>query len=252
METAALLFAFGTLWFWILVATATVLIFVATEYEKGWGAFLTLAAVVVALHIWGELNIFGWVTENPWTTGIYIAAYFVFGSFWGVSKWWFFVKDQREKYSEAFAAFTENFGKPNWHYVAPIKYKPRKHLAGARGRSPQPQDLLDLEDEEYDENDQILPTAKVEWAAIVKQGHFYTPCPSETYCFEYKPQPRKHKARILTWMTYWPWSFIWTMLNDPIKRFFKAIYYRLAAFLARMSDKMFADAEQVEEVEVKK
>ena len=250
MEAAALLFAFGTLWFWILVAVATVVVFAFTEYEKGWGAFLTLAATIVALHIWGELNIFKWVTANPLMVGLYVVGYFAAGAFWGVSKWWFYVKDQREKYDEAFAAFKKVFGSKHYMYQAPVKYKtPSGEVLSqsdfnAARRDHEMAAELGLQKKRANDVEQIPPTLKEEWAEIVKHGHFTHNY--EIYNFEYKPRPNKHKARILTWMTYWPFSFIWTMLNDPIKRLMKAIYYKIAGFLTRISDRIFAGAEEVE------
>lgn len=55
------------------------------------------------------------------------------------------------------------------------------------------------------------------------------------------PKARDHKARILTWMIYWPWSGIWTLINDPVKKLFKAIYAELQAQYQKIADKVFAD-----------
>jgi len=33
-----------------------------------------------------------------------------------------------------------------------------------------------------------------------------------------------YSSRIISWMVYWPISFIWTMLNDSLRRFTKFIY----------------------------
>ena len=41
------------------------------------------------------------------------------------------------------------------------------------------------------------------------------------------PQFDRHEARFLMWMMHWPWSFVWTLIDDPIKRLFKEIYYQL-------------------------
>ena len=55
------------------------------------------------------------------------------------------------------------------------------------------------------------------------------------------PQVRENKATILMWMTYWPFSAFWTLLNDPIKRAFKWVYNRLGGMLQGISDKMFSE-----------
>lgn len=58
------------------------------------------------------------------------------------------------------------------------------------------------------------------------------------------PNVKKSKARILTWMIWWPWSAAWTIINDPVTRIFKTIYYRIARRLQRLSDAMFKDFDE--------
>lgn len=53
------------------------------------------------------------------------------------------------------------------------------------------------------------------------------------------PSPRDHKARIMIWMAWWPWSMLWTLLNDPIKRLFRAIYRALLTRLQKISERAF-------------
>ncbi|MBU1179759.1 hypothetical protein KJ885_02345 [Patescibacteria group bacterium] len=58
-----------------------------------------------------------------------------------------------------------------------------------------------------------------------------------------KPKARENKARILTWMIYWPWSMFWTLINDPIKRFFKFIYERLQKVYQKIADSVYKGVE---------
>jgi len=55
------------------------------------------------------------------------------------------------------------------------------------------------------------------------------------------PLVRNHKGRIIAWMSYWPWSLFWTILNDPIRRLFRRIYYKIKSFLQGISEKVFKD-----------
>jgi len=55
-----------------------------------------------------------------------------------------------------------------------------------------------------------------------------------------KPDPAKHKGRIIYWMSYWPFSAIWTLINDPIRRFYDFLYRRITNTLNGISDRMFA------------
>ncbi len=56
------------------------------------------------------------------------------------------------------------------------------------------------------------------------------------------PQVDKNKERIITWMTFWPWSALWTLLNDPIRAFYNYVYNKIANVLQGMVKKRFADA----------
>ena len=56
------------------------------------------------------------------------------------------------------------------------------------------------------------------------------------------PSAKEHKAKILRWMTFWWVSLIWSLINDFVKRLFREIYNRIAAFLQHISDSMFNKA----------
>lgn len=55
------------------------------------------------------------------------------------------------------------------------------------------------------------------------------------------PTAKENKSRIIAWMSYWPWSLIWTFINDPIKRAFRALYRELQQTYQRIADKVLAD-----------
>ena len=62
--------------------------------------------------------------------------------------------------------------------------------------------------------------------------------------FEYKPKARNHKGKVLSWMTYWPWSLLWTLFNDFVRRVFNAIYNKIQKFLQKISDHAFRGTEK--------
>lgn len=75
---------------------------------------------------------------------------------------------------------------------------------------------------------------KPDWQRWKDSGHY------NDIKFVFEPKARKHKNLILMWMTYWPWSFVWTLINDPVRKFFRAAYYRLAERLESISKNAFA------------
>ena len=58
---------------------------------------------------------------------------------------------------------------------------------------------------------------------------------------QFPPQAREYKGKIVSWMTYWPWNLLWTLINDPIRRLFKAIFQAIQGTLQGISDRAFQD-----------
>jgi hypothetical protein len=58
------------------------------------------------------------------------------------------------------------------------------------------------------------------------------------------PQFSQNKSNVLFWMTFWPWSLFWTLLDDPIRRIFETIYRKFGKIGQRISDAAFADVAQ--------
>lgn len=59
---------------------------------------------------------------------------------------------------------------------------------------------------------------------------------------EHNPQVRTHKDDIVRWMTFWPFSFIWTMIDDPITRSFRFMFNSIKGLLQDISDQRFKNA----------
>ena len=55
------------------------------------------------------------------------------------------------------------------------------------------------------------------------------------------PQWHTHKALLMQWVTYWPWSLVWTVINDPIRRFVRFIVRQLQQVYQHITDVLYAD-----------
>jgi len=60
-----------------------------------------------------------------------------------------------------------------------------------------------------------------------------------------KPDPGKFKARIISWIVYWPPSLIWTLLNDPLRRIGRRLYDLVASLLKSISDSAWQDEDKI-------
>jgi hypothetical protein len=54
-----------------------------------------------------------------------------------------------------------------------------------------------------------------------------------------KTDTLEHKGRFLAWIAYWPWSLVWTAINNPVKRLAQRIYYELQSTYQRITDRVW-------------
>ncbi len=182
------LFVIGSIGFWVLMILVTGALITALEYEKPGWATLSLGLTLLLLGYLGDFNALTVMKVHPFLALLSVVGYFLAGTVWAFGKWWFFLRDAREKYGEERSEFLKRHGVEgvdipnellkNWQDTA-------RHLGA--------------------------------------------------------PRAKNNKLRILTWMMYWPWSFAWTILNDPVKRAFRAIYNKVQVVFQKMADDTFAD-----------
>jgi hypothetical protein len=170
-----MLFAFGTLWFWLLIILTFILIttFVEKEEQSGTGATIILIISVFLIGIFGNFesfkNIFNYAVTNPWTVLGFFALYVVLGIVWSFFKWYFYLSTIKEEVKEK----KENC----------IKF----------------------------------------------------------YRQEIDISLSVNKNRVIVWMSYWPFSIIWTLINDPIKKLYRYILHKISGLYQKISDRMFKE-----------
>ena len=64
------------------------------------------------------------------------------------------------------------------------------------------------------------------------------------------PKVSDHKSNIMLWMSYWPISAIWTIINDPIKKLFTLIFNKIKNGMQAMSDNIFAPLVKEHELKI--
>lgn len=53
------------------------------------------------------------------------------------------------------------------------------------------------------------------------------------------PQVRDNLERLFIWMAYWPTSFVWTMINDPIRKLWNWIFRSLRGIYDTISNRLY-------------
>ncbi len=54
-----------------------------------------------------------------------------------------------------------------------------------------------------------------------------------------KPMVAENKERIAVWIMYWPFSFLWSIINDIVKRLVEQFVIRFQKFYQRISDRAY-------------
>lgn len=91
------------------------------------------------------------------------------------------------------------------------------------------------QDEMYQHSNSKEAEAKLTWDTSNMRRHYLNSKGGLA------PLVRENKERVMLWMVYWPWSAVWTVINDPIKRLFRAIFNMLQDTLQAISNRVWQD-----------
>ena len=212
LEALFVLFAFGGFWFWGLLGFASLLLILCLEKDSG---FVTTVVFMITLAVMLCLGNAGWLTwvfQNPLHFGLGVLGYLAVGVGWGIGKWWAYVRDCAARY-----------------------FRERQAWLEARLASPPDEGDNVTEWQEALRTGVLVGEVKWSWQDYIKHNYHGNKIT--------KPLARRYKGQIITWMTYWPWSALWTLINDPIRRFFRWVYEQLSGVLQAISDRAFQGIE---------
>lgn len=194
-----------------------------------------------------------------------ILGYCILGTIWATFKWRLLCGHQREKYDEAKETFLGSLS-----HVAKVYDKMAKNNASSITDKIKSASLEDNSDQEKfkefaricreapnnlkELTDELKPvwthwcrdTYSVEQCARSCPGSFNVLVPSDIGT---PPQMKFFKARIFTWIGYWPFSVAFFLCNDPFHWFAKWAYKRMGIIFASIGKSVFrgVDDDFVEE-----
>lgn len=81
---------------------------------------------------------------------------------------------------------------------------------------------------------------KTEFDALNEQQKtYYTDYKGYVQHQGFPPAVGDHKGDMMMWMVWWPFSGIWTILNEPLKRAFRFIYQELLSTYTKIANSVF-------------
>ena len=177
------------------------------EVDKFGTATVTLIVSLVAFGVAGHLHWLGlpslldFVRDHGVWTLAYVGAYVGVGIGWSFVKWFSYLMSFRDAFREQKTAFCTQ--------------------SGLDASASIPEDKLKEFDSFLGQN--------VGWSSS-HRGQLLS---------RERPRASKNKARITAWACYWPFSFVGTLLNDPVRRLFNFLFNQFKALYERMSNFVF-------------
>lgn len=219
------------------MAAAFICILWALEDDEYPGTKATVVMIVTLALIYflggrSSLNdLFSFIRDNPLLILMAFGGYIVAGTVWSIVKWYFYVLNARDKYREAVGEYKDD--------AAKYEQEMNKYLGILEnGSLPEQTKVLnsfpadvrkDREKVVKILNDRIKDSQSklADNIAYAKRVNM--------------PVAKQNKSLILTWMFYWPFSGVWTLINDPVRRIFQRIYVKLEGVYQKITDSAFTD-----------
>ncbi len=211
LEAMLILFVFGGIWFWGLIGLASLLLILALEEDSGITATVVFVVTLAATLFLGNISWLTWVFQNPLYFGLGVLGYLTVGVGWGIGKWWIYVRDCSLRYRRERREWLER----------------RAELPKGVSGVPEWREAL--------RTGVLMGGVKKAWQDYVRDRYYGKKIT--------KPMANRCKGQITVWMTYWPWSALWTLVNDPVRRFFCWVYEQLSDMLQAISNRAFQDIE---------
>jgi hypothetical protein len=190
MESFVAAFAVGALWWYVLSGAWLIWMIWAVDHERIFGSAFALVLYLVFLQFISRVGMEQvFIKYHPGAVLVTILLYVVLGVVWSFFKWWLHVNEVVDGLKEERMRFLQR-----------MKTKSGPHNA-------------DLEGLDISEDTPVPDSLKEGWQ---KEVNYSLPKVSES------------KGRIAMWITYWPISALWSLIDDLIHKLAKRIveYFR--------------------------
>jgi hypothetical protein len=193
----------------LIVAGIVMIISLETNKEGVASTFFSLAT---ALVIWSYgSEIWELITQNILTTVYFSVGYVILGLIWSFLKW----NQKVAKIFKLFSSLKAKFIKENGEITASTKDK-----IGTRQK--------------------FYNTLSYKFK--YSSGHSISSFDDSKdldYVIEtITPKGIDNKAKIVSWISYWPLSLIGTLLNDPFRRFFEWVYESVSGVYDKITKRL--------------
>lgn len=213
----------------IVVGFLAIALGIDNDRGEGWG-WATIGSAILLLLGCSYFGVtFQSIKSAPAALAIGAGGYLVIGVLWSFAKWYFKLSSVRDAYLELKARYVESV-KPAANFLT----------------KPMAKDLCTTK-EDAQARDELIDTNVAFFKHVLDWMHVYNTVSKSEVAEDpakitqaIKPMAARHKSSITQWIAFWPISFAWTMINDPVRKIANYIFSRIKGTFQRMSDSMFA------------
>lgn len=183
--------------------------------------------VLVALAWFAGYPVVSFVADHWRDVLLGFGAYLLTGIPWAFFKWYRFALDARKDLRK-------------WLEHSPVPERRRGFVYGRTGRWTA---LDEVHPSDVPEGSEIVLEPDAEYASSLRRYAERVPHPVrfDVRAVKFDLPASDHKERITTWMAFWPFSALGTLLDDLLFRVWEALYGFCSGLFQRVSDAVFAD-----------
>ena len=201
---AGLLLAFAYGTFWFWLASVAAFLGILI-FEEREENFGAFIVLGIFILLMENSGAFN-IFADPLTLIKWTGLYFVVGAVWSFVKWFSFLNKRADQYKEHKETYIANYSEPNSVPDCGTATNPSKEFKKYL-------DDASFISAYYPSRVTIIPTAK------------------------------DNLDKLATWILWWPMSFVWTMLNDPLVRLARYMVRQLNIVYDGIANKVFAKFE---------
>ena len=188
------------LWVFLSLVGVGIAIIYAVEHEHSFGAFMGLLASGLLLHFTGTVNMLD-VLHNWQQLLMFLGAYILAGVLWSMLKW-------RSHVSEWASIQVERLKECKAQFVKEIERNTKETCEG--GEIPAKYAVLF---DAWSSGQDYYRLSKDTMGVDIGISGPSKPTESKDSLGVMHNMPR-----ILVWCLYWPFSMLWTLIDDPLKK----------------------------------
>jgi hypothetical protein len=209
-----------------------------SEREHPFLATVTILATVLGAW-WYGIPVVSWVYGHIPHLVSGFAVYLILGVAWSVYKWWRLVRTVFLALKERLVEYPLPTDKDVQGVVDTILADQAREKEDPRSRA----NTRFINGDGTIKRDDIATSIRQDWKSVALSARQkpFTDLIYDVRENKFEFPVREYKGKIITWMAFWPFSLVWTLIDDLVVRLWENLYKMLTGIFRRISEAVFRD-----------